>query len=226
MWARFNEEQELRERYRKFNVDGLKRVAKEALGDGSCISISKHTEGANCKVFSLVMEDGFEAFAKLLAPTVVPGNYVISSEVATLDFLRSELSVPVPHVYGWNTNTSPDVNPVEAEFILMEKIRGVCLNDIWMDLTGYETMDILKQFVQIETKFFTRPLSAYGSIYYRDSLPRVQTETLFANPEHNNKGNSRFCVGPSAYRAWRYNERAVMDIDRGPCNDSPPRQLY
>jgi len=64
----FNEESRLRERYRRLNIEALKKIAADTLGRGACISIAKLAEGGNCKIFLLVMEDGFEVIAKIPMP--------------------------------------------------------------------------------------------------------------------------------------------------------------
>ena len=214
----------MKERYRKFNVAALQRVATESLNHGRCVSISKFAEGMNCKVFLLGMEDGFEAIAKLPTAAAGPRYYLTSSEVATMDFLRSELSIPVPRVYVWNPFTSVDRNPVGAEYIIMEKVEGVQLADCWGDLTGNETLKIMKQLASIEAQFFERPLSQYGSIYYKTSLnaPEHRSDKLYADDTLNNDQNSRWCIGPSANSAWWYQERADMNIERGPCKPHHP----
>jgi hypothetical protein len=144
----------MKKRHQKFNVAALQKVATESLNHGRCQSITKFAEGMNSKVFLLVMEDGFEAIAKLPTPAAGPAYYLTASEVATMDFLRSELSIPVPRVYAWNAFTSIDKNPVGAEYILMEKVQGVPLADCWGELTGKETLKVMKQLALIESKFF------------------------------------------------------------------------
>jgi len=215
----YNEEIRLRERYRRFNVGALKKIAADTLGRGACISIAKLTEGGNCRVFLLVMEDGFEVIAKIPMPIVGPGYHLTASEVATMEFVKKELSFPVPEVYSWNGSSSPDINPVGAEYILMEKVKGVNLLDIWAGLTEKESLLIMKQVVKFEEKLFTRPLAQYGSLYFRDAIPAgLQSETLYADKSSNNDQNRKWCIGPSARREWWYAQRSEMDIERGPCS--------
>jgi hypothetical protein len=70
------------------------------------------------------MEDGFEVIAKLPTPIAGPAHYLTASEVATMDFLRAELSLPIPHIYGWNSSVSLDLNPVGAEYSSWRKSKG------------------------------------------------------------------------------------------------------
>lgn len=200
--------------YRWFNVDGLKRKAADCLNHGSCVSISKLAEGSSSKVFLLCMEDGFEAIAKISTPIAGPSYYLTASEVATMDFLRTELSLPIPIVYDWNATTSVETNPVGAEYIIMERINGIELSKCWGSLTGKETLGVFKQLCEFENKLFTTSFSHSGSIYYRNSLPpEQQTITLTSR----DKKYHRWCIGPTADPSFWYDERATLGIHRGPC---------
>lgn len=55
----------------------------------------KLAEGGFNRVFVLTMEDGFEVIAKTPYPLTVPKRLTTESEVATLDFLRSN-GIPAP----------------------------------------------------------------------------------------------------------------------------------
>jgi hypothetical protein len=140
----YNERRRLTERYLRFNVDELKRVAAECTGHVNCTSIIKLAEGGVSKVFLLTMEDGFEVVAKLPTPIAGSSHYLTSSEVATMEFLRQELSFPIPHIYGWNSSSSLKTNPVGVEYIIMERVQGVELNRCWKTLSRKEMLTIIK----------------------------------------------------------------------------------
>jgi hypothetical protein len=84
LWA---EEARLKERYKKFNVSGLKRLAASASGAHSCVSITKLAEGGFNKVFRLSMDNGAVVIARIPNPNVGQACRVIASEVATMDFV-------------------------------------------------------------------------------------------------------------------------------------------
>jgi hypothetical protein len=85
----WNEEKELRERYIKFNVEELKRIAAESIGAKSCVSMIKLAEGGYNKVFKLVMDNGSVAIARIPCPNAGPPFKTTASEVATMDFVGS-----------------------------------------------------------------------------------------------------------------------------------------
>jgi hypothetical protein len=83
----WDEEQQLRDRYKVFNVSELQRVAVEAVGSGSCVSMTKFAEGGYNKVFRLLMDDGKTVLARIPNPNAGPPFYTTASEVATMELV-------------------------------------------------------------------------------------------------------------------------------------------
>lgn len=83
LWA---EEVRLQERYKRFNIPGLKRLAAKASGAQSCVDITKLAEGGFNKVFRLIMDNDSVVIARIPNPNIGPASKVIASEVATMDF--------------------------------------------------------------------------------------------------------------------------------------------
>lgn len=48
------------------------------------------------------MDNGVQVIAKIPNP-YIPQKFFTASEVATLDFLRNELGIPVPRVFAWSS---------------------------------------------------------------------------------------------------------------------------
>lgn len=82
----YDEQLQLQKRQVEFNVQALKQVASQTLGT-RCTNISKLPEGLYNKVFSLHMDNGHEILARIPNPNAGNSRYVVSSEVATLDFV-------------------------------------------------------------------------------------------------------------------------------------------
>ncbi|KAE8407474.1 phosphotransferase family protein [Aspergillus pseudonomiae] len=195
-----DEEHQLAQRYVKFHVNNLCSKAASVFSDSTtCMDIIK-IEGNFNKAFLLTMDDGHEVVAKVPCPNAGPPSLTTASEVATLNFLQSRTSIPVPVVFAW----SPDpANPVGAEHIIMEKVPGVALGEKWDSMNMLERFEIITQIIQMESELRSMVLSAYGSLYLRDSqhsLPRdFQYHPLPADLDP----DGSFCVGPSCHRtAW------------------------
>ena len=174
-------------RYVKFNYDALVKVAIEAVSARSCTSFRKISEGLSfpsvpaCtiwlhgiqgmfnRVFLLGFDNGAEAIARLPFPIVGSPHLVTASEVATMDFARTVLKIPVPRVLAWSSRP----NNVGTEFIICEKAPGVEMKEVWNN-TQYQDFvnlaHISKAIYNIEKKFISCQFSSYGSIFYKKDL--------------------------------------------------------
>ena len=148
----WNEEQQLLDRCRQFNADQLRRVACGAVGATDCVSIEKIGEGGFNKVFRLLMQDGQRVIAKIPHPNAGPPRFTTASEVATMDFCRTVLDMPVPRVLGWSSTSQ---NPVEAEYILMEEAHGTPLHKVWNNLGTRLQRDVVWEIVDVEKKLLS-----------------------------------------------------------------------
>lgn len=208
MFARFNETDRLNERYVKFRPTELQRIAGEAVQQDYCPDIAKLAEGGFNKVFLLRAKNGREVIARIPTPIAGPPHYTTASEVATMDFLRAVLHLPVPEVLAYSTSSD---NPIGAEYILMERVEGESLSSRWLSLTTDEVKDIMTQIADMERKIFDFHFPAYGSLYHKKDL---DGETQIPIVED-------FCIGPVSARQFWHGERSETEIDRGPCRFPP-----
>lgn len=101
---------------------------------------------------------------------------VIGSTVATLSFARHYLQIPCPSVFAWNDDSK---NPVHFPYILMEKVTGECLGDLWYTQQPEDAMDLEEKMAALHalSGFYvtmTRRLdcfNAFGSIFFNDEAP-------------------------------------------------------
>ena len=75
------------QRYVRFDMDALTRLAAEAVGSKSCVSVEKYPDGMYNKALLLTMENGTQAVAKVPNPNAGRPHYTTASEVATMDFV-------------------------------------------------------------------------------------------------------------------------------------------
>lgn len=208
MLARFNETDRLNERYVKFRPTELQRIAGEAMQQDYCPDIAKLAEGGFNKVFILRAKNGREVIARIPTPIAGPAHYTTASEVATMDFLRAVLKLPVPEVFAYSTTSE---NPVGAEYILMERVEGESLSSRWLSLTTDEVKDIMIQIAEMERKIFDFRFPAYGSLYHKKDLDWKHQIPIVED----------FVIGPVSSREFWHGERSKTEIDRGPCRVSP-----
>ncbi|KAJ5585281.1 phosphotransferase enzyme family protein [Penicillium hispanicum] len=212
----WNERQQLACRYVKFDLPGLLQLAASTMGSRSCTQVLKISEGQYNKVLQLTMEDGREVIAKLPNPNAGRPHFTTASEVATMDFLRNSLGLPVPRVYGWSSQKSE--NPLGAEYILMEKQAGVVLTDVWDTIKGTQKIQILDQIVDIERRLAATKFSKFGSLYYKKDIPESSDPTsyLYLDSTGNKVWSETFSIGPTNHRSFFDFGRGELDIERGP----------
>ena len=99
----------------------------------SCKVIIPPLCGSYHIVFPIEFADGMKWMLKVSAN----GNHfdavaaaAIASEAQTMRMLKKETSIPVPTVYAFDTSSE---NPLSAPFILMEKLDGRPLTDLWFN---------------------------------------------------------------------------------------------
>ncbi|KAE8355458.1 phosphotransferase enzyme family protein [Aspergillus coremiiformis] len=206
-----NEAHQLEKRHIKFDVPALQRIAGQLMGSRR-VRMTKIPEGLFNKVFSLQMENGKEILARIPNPNAGHPHYVVASEVATLDFLRTVLGIPVPRVLSWSSSSQP--NPVGAEYILMERVKGRQLSEVWDDMSEAQRFGLVKSLVDVERKLVNAKFTVHGSLYYRNTFPQgISIATL----ERADQGaQSEFVLGPTTQRSFWEDEKEVLEIDRGP----------
>ncbi|KAH7381551.1 kinase-like domain-containing protein [Pyrenochaeta sp. MPI-SDFR-AT-0127] len=211
----WNEQEQLRERYRQFNVLELQNAAVNAVGLRSCTKISKIGEGNFNKVFKLTMDDQSVVIARIPHPNAGPPAVTTASEVATMDFARSILGIPVPKVLDYSANAA---NPVGSEYILMEEAKGVQLSSLWNDMEIGDQAKIVKSLIEIDAKFLAISLDRFGAIFYTSDMPNCAPAEIRGqvSPAIKEHVRHRFVVGPTVEREFWEDERAQMALDRGP----------
>lgn len=159
-------------------------------------------------MFILRARDGHEVIARVPSPIAGPPHYTTASEVATMNFLRAVLKLPVPKVLTYSATSD---NPVRAEYILMERVKGESLSSRWLSLTTNEVKDVVTQIADMERKIFNFHFHAYGCLYYKNDLDGEPQIPIMEN----------FVIGPVSARQFWHGERSKTEIDRGPCRFSP-----
>ncbi|KAJ9214015.1 hypothetical protein DTO166G4_4460 [Paecilomyces variotii] len=152
----WDEERQLRDRYRRFNVRKLQEISANSIGSEKCVSMIKVAEGGYNKIFRLIMDDGKVAIARIPNPNAGPKFYTTASEVATMEFARTVLDIPVPRVYAWS---AVDDNSVGSEYIIMEEAAGTPLENGWEALTPRSKLEVMREIAKLEQKMLSLSFS-------------------------------------------------------------------
>lgn len=180
-------------------------MAAKAMDRDNCSRIQKIAEGGFNKIFLVGTDDGCEVIARIPTPVAGPPCYTTASEVATMNFLRDVLQIPVPRILDYSVSST---NPVGAEYIIMERVHGESLASRWLSLSTEEVKDIMTQIANIEQKLFSFEFPGYGSLYHSHDIKGERQLPLQVGD---------YCVGAVATRQFWHDERAEMELDRGPC---------
>lgn len=157
------------------------------------------------------MHDGFEMIARIPYLMTEPRHLLVTSEVATMDYLGS-CGIPIPKVFGYSATSD---NAAGTEYIFMEVNAGTNLGDIWFELGEKARTTVVSRIVELESQLFSLKFPAGGGIYYsRDldaSLYRVEIDA------GSSSSNGPFCIGPDTSLALWFGNRLSLDVFRGPC---------
>lgn len=109
------------------------------------------------------------------------------------------------------------MNPVESEYIIMEKAPGVLLSDVWYQLERNEKNAIIQQLVDLQVLLASKSVSAHGCLFYRENIP----QNLACSLEEAKDLDPRFTVGPLVHPALWEDGRSNLDVWKGPCQTTP-----
>lgn len=210
----WNELCKQQEHTRIFNSKALEDVVIKAAGsrvDTPSVRLEKLAEGASNKVFLAVV--GKQRFIVKIPDPVVPPRLVTASEVATLDFLRSELDLPVPRVFAWSDSSD---NPVGCEYIIMDEAHGQPLNVAWSSLDIPGKLAVVDEILSIQKRLVaTRNIfSGYGSLYFADDATKLGISHHLPVPS---AGARKYCIGPLAHQHFIGPVPKASGVDCGPC---------
>ncbi|KAL4243740.1 Mitochondrial inheritance protein 9 [Abortiporus biennis] len=221
----YNEKEQLAVRNIKFNPDAAQRVACSVVG-GDCTSFEVLTDGGYNRVFVLGFDNGQEVVLRIpWSPLAGPPHAMIASEVATMEFMREVLDVPVPRVLAWSANAQ--TSPIGSEFILMEPVAGQSFESQYLEICTENIGQfgaMMRHFVEIQGRCAELAFSQIGSLYFKEDVSReLQDRPLFSESinmdDKLHKASERYRIGPLTDRQWWRCERQSMDLDRGPWPD-------
>jgi aminoglycoside phosphotransferase len=178
-----------------YDLEGLKKIASNVFGK-SCISVNKFEEGGFHKVFILKMEDESEYIGRISFP-VYP-YWKTESEVAVMKYVKERTSIRVPEVYHYESNKD---NLVGQEFIIMEKLPGISLFDVWDKYDINEKKKILLQIIEIQCILKNQKFSKIGGIFYDNNI-------------------RDFIIGQAVETAFFCEKRSELNIKRGPFDNT------
>ncbi|KAL8786282.1 MAG: hypothetical protein Q9213_002877 [Squamulea squamosa] len=190
-WLRRDKE-EREARHINLNFESLQKRVLE-LGDGAkYIQSYEKKEGGFNKAFIFSFDNDKKLVARLPTRVAGPSKLTTNSEVATIEYLRSHTSVPIPKILDWSDDPS---NAIGGEYIIMEYARGVQLHQKWPTMNVVQRIKCIKSIMSNMKQVAAIVFPAYGSLYFNEA------DCGFKQPF-----SRRYCVGPQcSTRYWDCN---------------------
>ena len=186
------------------DTEGITRAIQES-GIICCSGVRHLADGAFHKVYDIQRSNnGPASSARDLVIRValpVEPRWKTLSEVATMHWVRANTSLPVPEVMAYKSDRS---DPAEFEWILMTKMPGRPLADVWSSMEWTAKERLVAQFAQYTATTFRKQFTGIGNIY-----PDAAFDTR-GQPE----------LGRIVAMEFFWNQRGLQDVARGPFRSS------
>ncbi|KAK2811483.1 hypothetical protein FQN50_002106 [Emmonsiellopsis sp. PD_5] len=175
-----------------------------------------YTQGAFNKLYKVDTDKG--TFLMRVSLPVDP-HYKTTSEIATIDYMREEIGIPVPGIIAFDESTD---NDLEFEWILMELMPGQPLRRKWRKMAMGAKEDLIKQLASYQAKLFEKRFDGIGSIYKarkeEPAGPQGVDYTLDSN--HSDPPKPPFTLGRIVSMMFFWDDHLSHDIPRGPFRNS------
>ena len=91
----------------------------------------------------------------------------LSSEVATMRYVRAHTSIPVPRIIHHSAEV--DSGGVGSPYIIMTKVDGVALSSVWDDMEDSKREIVLRQIVDILLELASQRFDKIGMLFQQES---------------------------------------------------------
>jgi hypothetical protein len=192
------------------DISAVESLAKRHMPPGVEYRASFFAAGAFNKLFLISSINEVTPSSCCIMRVTLPVDpyFKTASEVATLKYLAQHTSIPVPHVIDYDT--SP-YNELGFEWILMTRLPGVCLKDLWScpQLLWEEKVHIVETVSGYIQQMQINRFDKMGNLY----LSRVHSGGETFIPLAN---DPQFSIGPVVAIPFFYGNRIKLPSDRGP----------
>ncbi|KAJ5164822.1 uncharacterized protein N7500_006652 [Penicillium coprophilum] len=187
-------------RHVKFDFPALcERAVRACPGATKVVKYEKREGGFN-RVFLLTMDNGPCVVARIPTSISGPPSLTTNSEVATMTYLQSKISLPIPKILDWNDDP---LNSTGTEYIIQEHVVGIQLHQVWAAMNSEQHMLCTKALSLMMKKMASLDFPAYGSLYFADAPlhpdSKIPIEDSFCVPVfwNRNPGENELYGGPS-----------------------------
>ncbi|CAD6588302.1 MAG: hypothetical protein ASARMPRED_003459 [Alectoria sarmentosa] len=150
--------------------------------DLDSLQVEFFAQGGFNKLYSISCSGHSTHYLLRVALPLVP-YYRIESEAAVLSYLKENTSIPVARVVAWKSSAATDLG---FEWILLEKIEGVALYDIWRKVPWESKLEIVAALAPLLGQLRDHKFDRIGSLYFkgREIQPDPEHRSKFVCPTH------------------------------------------
>lgn len=217
----------------------LKYLASElpATLDLDRLHVEFFAQGGFNKLYSISYSGHSTHYLLRVALPLVP-YYRIESEAAVLSYLKENTSIPVARVVAWESSAATELG---FEWILLEKIEGVALWDLWRKVPWESKLEIVTALAPLLGQLRDHKFDHIGSLYFKDREtqpdPGHQSKVAFPTqdlpidslqiakgfkdlPTEEASQPIRYIVGPLLHPIFYLYRRLYLPGNRGPFRSS------
>ena len=144
--------------------------------DDTQLEVSFFTEGGFNKLYNVSYPGHHTSYLFRVTLPIEP-YHKTESEVATIAYLRANTSIPVPQVFAWDSDRS---NELHFEWILMAKIDGVPLFDVWRKVPWEKKLELTGTIAGMIKQLRDRKFNCIGALYFKSAIERETSKPEIA----------------------------------------------
>jgi len=133
------------------------------------LDVSFFAEGGFNKLYQITYHDHRPSYLLRVALPVDP-YLKTESEVATIAFLRAQTSMPAPRIIAWQSNRNGELG---FEWILMEKIQGVPMCDVWRKIPWERKLVLVEVLAGFIKEMQDQKFDSIGALYFESALENI-----------------------------------------------------
>ncbi|GKZ78096.1 hypothetical protein AnigIFM56816_001480 [Aspergillus niger] len=156
------------------------------------------------------MDTSFRVVARLPTSIAGPPRLTTNSEVATMAYLRSKFSLPIPKVLDWSDDPA---NAIGTEYIIQEHVEGVNLHQTWPNMNSEQHMLCTKALSMVIKQMASLDFPAYGSLYFSNVPLEAHLQIPF---------EQGFCIGPHCSPIFWNRNPGELELYGGPSPNCGP----
>ncbi|KAB8235854.1 kinase-like domain-containing protein [Aspergillus alliaceus] len=184
-WLR-QDKSERAARYIKFDFNALCQKVLDVSPGAETITNCKKLEGGFNRVFVFTLNNAKRVVARLPFALAGPAKLTTASEVATIKYLQSRTSIPIPAILDWSNDATNANNTIGSEYIIMEHATGVQLHQKWPEMAGDQRVKCIDAIYRKMKELVDLRFPAFGSLYFAKPHDFGGTYPL----------DKEFCIGP------------------------------